>query len=57
MLYEIESLPLPPSLPPSLPLQPMKIHISKATADHLEGTDFIIEERGEVELKVCLEIL
>jgi hypothetical protein len=30
---------------------PMKIHISKATADLLVGTPFIIQERGEFEVK------
>lgn len=31
--------------------QPMKIHISQATAELLEGTDFIVQERGEMEVK------
>ena len=32
--------------------QPMKVHISKDTADLLQDTDFIVEERGKVEMKV-----
>ncbi len=32
----------------------MKIHISEATADLLEGSDFIVKERGEMEVKVLL---
>ena len=30
----------------------MKIHVSEATAELLEGTDFIVVERGEMEVKV-----
>ena len=34
-------------------VQPMKIHISEVTAELLQGTDFVVEERGKVEVKVC----
>lgn len=30
----------------------MKIHVSEATAILLEGTNFIVEKRGEMEVKV-----
>lgn len=33
-------------------VQPMKIHVSEVTAELLHGTDFIVEERGKVEVKV-----
>ena len=39
--------------PHCVPLQPMRIHISEATADLLQETNFIVEERGKVEVKVC----
>lgn len=32
--------------------QPLRIHISEATAKLLEGTNFVVEDRGEVEVKV-----
>ena len=35
----------------------MKIHVSKTTADLLHGTEFIVQERGEFEVKVNLYIL
>lgn len=34
----------------------MKIHISEVTAELLQGTDFIVEERGKVEVKVCTSL-
>ena len=34
----------------------MKIHISEVTAELLQGTDFIVEERGKVEVKVCISL-
>ena len=39
--------------PRCVPLQPMRIHISEATAELLQGTNFVVEERGRVEVKVC----
>ena len=33
-------------------VQPMKIHVSEVTAELLQETDFIVEERGKVEVKV-----
>ena len=35
-----------------IPPQPMRIHVSEATAELLQGTNFIVEERGRVEVKV-----
>jgi len=31
----------------------MRIHVSEATADLLQGTNFIVEKRGRMEVKVC----
>ena len=33
--------------------EPMKIHISEATAELLQNSNFIIKKRGKVEVKVC----
>ena len=35
-------------------LQPMRIHVSEATAELLQDTDFEVEKRGTVEVKVRL---
>ena len=42
----------PPSTFLSLPLQPMRVHVSEAAAEKLRGTKFILQERGKVEVKV-----
>ena len=41
----------------SLSLQPMKIHVSEATAELLQDTSFEVEKRGRVEVKVCTVII
>ena len=33
-------------------LQPMRVHVSEETATMLEGTAFMLEARGSVEVKV-----
>ena len=37
-----------------LDFQPSRIHVSEATAKLLEQTDYLLEYRGEVEVKVGL---
>lgn len=32
--------------------EPMRIHISEATAELLQNTNFILKKRGQVEVKV-----
>ena len=32
--------------------EPMRIHVSEATAKLLKGTNFVVESRGQVEVKV-----
>lgn len=32
----------------------MRIHVSEATAVLLEGTNFVVEKRGEMEVKVLV---
>ena len=40
------------SLSLSLSTQPMRIHVSEATAELLQDTNFEVEKRGRVEVKV-----
>ncbi len=38
-------------------LQPMKVHVSEATANLLDGSPFTLKPRGSVEVKVHFLIL
>ena len=37
--------------------QPMKIHVSQDTAYLLHGSKYIVEERGEVQIKVITHLI